>query len=132
MMAIPAGNFVAIAGCPHYLGIGEVGNRATGLAASHRVIPSGLARVDGNAGPAHVSVVLHVAVEVVGNLVVHIDVVHLPDGQSRAMKTAAVNRGDVHAAIVGDDKAIGILRIDPDIVRVSAPGNVFEIFATVE
>src|SRR5205814_1688182 len=53
------------------------------------------------------------------------------DGQSRAMKTAAVNRGDVHAAIVGDDKAIGILRIDPDVVRVSAPGNVFEIFATV-
>ena len=41
-------------------------------------------------GPAHVAVVLHVAVEVVGNLVVHGDVVHLADRQLHAMEAASV------------------------------------------
>ena len=75
---------------------------------------------------AHGAVVLHVAVDVIGHSVIHGDVVHLPDGQRHAMDAAAVVGGDVHAAVVGDDNAIGVPRIHPDIVRVAAPGQVAE------
>src|SRR5690348_13246955 len=48
------------------------------------------------------------------------------------MESAAMNRGDVQAAVIGDHEAIGILRIDPDVVIVAAPGNFLEKFAAVE
>src|SRR5581483_10336445 len=129
---IPAGNFIAITGGPDNVGVRQVGNGETGFAAAHGVVPSGFARVDGNAGAAHVSIVLHVAVEVVGNLVVDIHVVHLPDGQREAVQAAPVDRGDVHAAIIGNAKAVGIGGVDPDIVRVPTPGNVLEVLAAVQ
>src|SRR5713226_8360238 len=94
-------------------------------------IPTGLLRINGHARTAHVSVVLHVAVEIVGDLVVYIDVVHLADRQRNTMEPAAVNGGDVHAGVVGDYKAIGIGGIDPDVVSVAAPADFLEILPAI-
>src|SRR5690348_5330305 len=84
---IPAGDFVAVAGGPYDVGIGEVGEGKTGFAAAHVVVPAGIGTVAVThggrvAGPAHGAIILHVAVNVVGDLVVHGDVIHLADGQS--------------------------------------------------
>src|SRR5215469_13611702 len=104
---VPASDFVAITGGPNDIGIGHVGQSESGFAAAHRVIPPNFAETtesetsERSAGPAHVSVVLHVCVEVVGNLVVDSDVIHLADWQLNAVEAAAVNGADVQAAVVG-------------------------------
>jgi len=59
-------------------------------------------------------------------------VVHLADGQSRPVKTAAVHGGDAQAAVVGDHEAIGIGGVDPYVVCVSAPGDFFEVLPAIE
>src|SRR5215813_9425102 len=48
------------------------------------------------------------------------------------MEAAAVNRSYVHAAIIGDDEAIGIFRIDPDVMGVAAPMHVLKVDTAVE
>src|SRR5579864_2336197 len=95
------------------------------------MIPACFSGIHGDAGTAHIPVVLHVAVEVVRDLVVDVDVVHLANWKSSAVKTAAVHRRNAEAAVIGDHKAIGIGGIDPDIVRVSAPRDIFEVLAAV-
>ena len=130
--SVPAGNFIPVASGPHDVGIGQIRNGEAGFATTHRVIPTGFAGVYGHAGAAHVPIVLHVAVEVVRNLVVNVDVVHLADGQSNAVKTAAVHGRNLHAAVVGDHEAIGIGGIDPDVVSVSAPRDVVKILACIQ
>src|SRR5262252_8922213 len=127
MPCIPTSNGIAVTGSPDNIGIGQVGNRETGFAAAHTSIPVALSIRLRNTRPAHVSVVLHVAVEVIRNLLVDIHVVHLPDGKCDAMETASMDGGDVHASIVGDDEAVGIGGINPDVMRVAAPVNFLKI-----
>src|SRR5882762_6916412 len=129
---IPTGDLVAIASGPNYVGIGQIWNGKAGLASSHAMIPAGFLRVDRHAGTAHVSIVLHVAVEVVRNLVVDINVVHLADWQSNAVKAAAVNGSNYHSRVIGDYKPIGIGWIDPNIVSVSAPVDFLKILSSVQ
>ena len=43
-----------------------------------------------------------------------------------------MHRGDAHSTIVGNDKAVWIERINPDIVGVSAPRNFLKNLAPVE
>src|SRR5246500_5946368 len=95
------------------------------------MIPACFPGIHGDAGTAHIPVVLHIAVEVVRDLIVDVDVVHLADWKSSAVKTATVHRRNAEAAVIGDHKTIGIDGIDPDIVRVSAPGNILEVLASV-
>src|SRR5579863_8657940 len=129
---IPARDFISITRSPNDIWIGQVGNGEAGLAPAHSMIPAGFPRIQRQAWATHVSVVLHVAVEVVGNLIVDIDVVHLTDRQSNSMKTAAVYGRDVHAAVIGNYKTIGIGRVEPDVVRVSSPANFFEILPSIQ
>ena len=65
-------------------------------------------------------------------MVVDGDVIHLANRELHAMEAAAVHGGDVQAAVIGDHEAIGILRIDPDVVVVAAPGHFLENFAAIE
>src|SRR6266436_7159795 len=102
MTSVPTGNLVAVASGPNHIGIGQIGNGEAGFATAHAAIPPSLLRIDGHARTAHISVVLHVAVAIVGDLVVYVDVVHLADRQRNAMEPAAVNGGDVHARVIGD------------------------------
>ena len=39
---------------------------------------------------------------------------------------------DDHAGVVGDDKPVGVARVDPDVVRVAAPPDFVEAAAAVE
>src|SRR5277367_4694048 len=87
---IPPRDLVAIARGPDDVGIGEVWNSKARFAAAHVTIPPRFLRIDGHAGAAHVPVILHVAVEIVGSLVVDSNVVHLSNGKSDAVKTSAV------------------------------------------
>src|SRR6266571_3096585 len=91
---VPAGDFVPVASRPNDIGIGQIGNGKARLATTHAMIPACFLGVYGHAGAAHVSVVLHIAVEVVRNLVVDVHVIHLTDRQSNAMEAAAVNGSD--------------------------------------
>src|SRR5690242_21934074 len=63
---IPAGDLIAIAGSPYYVRISGIGDRKAGFTSTHSVIPAGFLRIDRHAWATHVSVVLHVAVKVVG------------------------------------------------------------------
>ena len=130
--SIPASNGIPVASSPHHIWIGQVRNGVAGFATTHRVIPTGFAGVYGYAGAAHVPIVLHVAVEVVRNLVVNVDVVHLANGQSNSVKTAAVHGRNLHASVVSNDEAIGIGGIDPDIVSVPAPRDGVKILARIQ
>src|SRR5262249_22322461 len=101
-------------------------------ASAHATLPAGLLGIDGNAGAAHVPVVLHVAVEVVGDLVIDRNVVHLPNWQRDAMEPAPVYRRDEHPGIVGDDETVRIGRIDPDVVGVAAPADLVKALTPVQ
>src|SRR5437016_13280784 len=77
MASIPTGDLVAIASGPNDIGVSQIWNGEAGLATGHAEIATGLLRIDGHAGAAHVCVVLHVAVKIVSGLVVELSVVHL-------------------------------------------------------
>src|SRR6266852_6601496 len=132
MASIPTGDLVAVASSPNDIGIGQIRNGEAGLATAHTAIPSRFLRIHRHAGTAHVSVVLHIAVEIVGDLVVDVDVVHLADWKSHAVEAAAVNGGDDHPGIISDHKTIWIGGVDPDIVSVSAPADFLKILAAIE
>src|SRR5438309_11310721 len=110
---IPTGDLVAIASGPNDIGIDQIRNGEARLSTAHAAIPSCFLRVDGHAGTAHTSVVLHIAVEVVGNLVVDVHVIHLAEWQSNAVEAAAVNGSYIHSRVIGNHKTIGIGRINP-------------------
>src|SRR5216683_1107185 len=113
-------------------GVQSVQPRADGPRVLMASIPTGLLRIDGHAGATHVSVVLHVAVKIVRDLIVDVDVVHLADGKSDVVEAAAVHGGDVHSGVIGDSKTIGIGGIHPDIVSVSSPADFLEILSAIE
>src|SRR5215472_13367901 len=136
-LRVPTRDFVSIATGPDDAWIGGIGERETGFAATHAAFPTGVhdaAVFEGrsNARAAHVRTILHVGVDEIRNLIVYSDVVHLADRELNAMEAAAVNRGDIEATIVGDYEAVGILRINPNVVIVPTPGNFFEKFAAIE
>src|SRR5579863_7020438 len=99
---IPARHFVSITSGPDDVGISRIRDSKTGFAAAHVAIPARFLEVDGHTRPAHVPVILHVAIEVVRNLVVDIHVIHLADGQSDVVKASSMNGGDNHSTVVGD------------------------------
>ena len=86
----------------------------------------------GTLGPTHVAVILHVAIEVVGSLVVYGHVIHLADRQRDAVKAATVHGGDDHSSVICDHKAIGICRINPNVVSVSTPANLLKILTAIQ
>src|ERR1035438_9345041 len=130
--SVPAGNGVSIAGSPHHVWIDWIGNGEAGFATAHLAVPSRFLGIHGHTRAAHVPVILHIAVEVVWNLVVHGDVVHLADGQSNTVEPAAVDRSNDHAGVIGNYKAVWIGGIDPDVVCVSAPADFVKILARIE
>src|SRR6266853_1887432 len=130
--SIPMGDRVAITSSPNDIGVNQIRNGEAGLATAHAAIPAGLLRIDRDARAAHVPVVLHVAVKIVGDLIVDIDVVHLADGKSDAVEAAAMHGSDVHSRVIGDYKTIGIGGIHPDIVSVSSPVDFLEILSAIK
>src|SRR5450432_1185594 len=156
---VVARHFVAVTGSPHDVGIGEVGKSEAGLAAAQVVLPLADARAPAPPEPtataaatapaeaalsrnigsaflrgaeaAHGAIVLHVAVDMVGHILVHGHVIHLADGQRDAGCGAAVVGGHVHAAIVGYADAVGILGVDENVVGVAAPWDGAERLAAI-
>src|SRR4029453_17710029 len=63
-----------------------------------------------------------VAVDLVGDLIVHRDVVHLRDWQPHAVPSlgSAARDGDRHTNVMADDEPIRIGRIDPHVMVVGA------------
>src|SRR5439155_20244545 len=57
--------------------------------------------------------VLLVAVDEVGNLVVHCDVVHLSDRKLDAVPGAAAIHRNAEAAVIGHRQPVAVSRIDP-------------------
>ena len=64
--------------------------------------------------------VLPVSVDVVGNLVVGGDVVHLPDRQLHVVPALAAVHRHAQAVVVRDDHAVAVHGIDPHVVVVAA------------
>jgi len=120
---ISSRDFISVAGRPDDVGIRQIRDGETRFTTSHAVVPAGFIAIDRHAGTSHVSVILHVAVEVVRDLVIDRHVIHLPDGQFHAMPSASVHGGDAHSSVISDDEPIGIGGIDPDVVRVSPQGT---------
>src|SRR5207253_6146527 len=83
------------------------------------------------ARPAHRAIVLAVAVDPVRDLIVYGDVIHLADRQGDVSEAAAVARRYAHVGVVRESETIGIVRIEPDVVIVSAPRLVLEPDAAV-
>ena len=129
---VPACDLVAVAGGPHDVGIFGVGNRKAGFAPSHVAVPICFLGIPRHHRAAHVAVILHVAIEIVGNLIVHGDVVHLADGQYDAVEAATVQRGNNQPGVVGDHEAIRVDRIDPDVVGIAAPADFVKILARIQ
>ena len=48
------------------------------------------------------------------------------------MKSAPMNSRNVHSSIVGNHEAVGVQRVDPDIVIVSPPRDFLKRFAAVQ
>src|SRR5215469_8449843 len=48
------------------------------------------------------------------------------------MQSAAMHGSDAHASIVGDDETVRILRINPDVMSVSSPGDLLEVLPAVQ
>src|SRR5206468_3976689 len=90
----------AIAGTPDDVRVGRVGDGEARLAAGGAAPGDGAAEAGGRA--AHRRLVLLVAVQAVGDGVVHRDVVHLRDRQHDPAPGAAVVGGDHDAAVVAD------------------------------
>src|SRR5919201_1343604 len=103
-LSVPARHLIAIARCPDNIWITGFRDGESGFAAAHAMVPADLLSIvlfaARNAWSAHVPVVLHVAVEVVGNLIVDGDVVHLPDWEFHVVKATSVNSRNVHSSVV--------------------------------
>ena len=130
---VPARHFVGITTGPNNIRIQGVRKREARFAATHSAFPAHFGKTtQRQAGTAHVRSVLHVAVDVVGHLIVHGDVIHLADWQCHVMKSPPVNGGNIQPAIVGNHEAIRIQRVNPNIVIVATPRHFFECFTTVQ
>src|SRR5262249_28641827 len=67
------------------------------------------------------AVVLTIAVDPIRNLIVDRDVIHLRDRQRHVLERATVIRREPSGRVIREAEVIGILRIDPDVVIVTAP-----------
>src|SRR5260370_20744636 len=72
------------------------------------------------AGSAIGAAVLLVAIHEIRDLIVHRDVIHLGDRELDAVPGAAAIDRDADAAVVRDDHAIAVGRVDPHVVVVAA------------
>ncbi len=111
---------------PHDVAVGRIGDAEAALAAPHampepqRDRPCAAVRRS-TVGPP----VLAISVDVVRDLVVRPDVVHLGDRQHHPLECAAPVHGNREAAVVGDHDSLVVGRVDPHIVRVAtAPRGV--------
>ena len=75
--------------------------------------------------------VLLAAVDEVGDLVVHVHVVHLGDGELDALPGLPAVEGEVRAPVVADHHPVGHEGIGPHVVGVSAPPGPFGGVAAV-
>ena len=109
--------------------VDRIGNRPAALAAGDRVPHAArnrsgdvlvrLLRETAVARPARRRPVLPVAVDVVGDLVVDRDVIHLRDRQLNLMPAAPAVDREAEAVVVRDDEAVAVGRIDPHVVVVA-------------
>ena len=113
---------------PHDVRVLRIGGREPTLASAHRH-PLGPRNGPADAseapraavaGTAKGGSVLPVAEHVVGDRVVHRNVVHLADGQLGGVPRHAAVHGDRHVLVVRDDHAVGVQRVDPHVVEVAA------------
>ena len=112
---------------PDDVGVDRIRGGKPALAAAH-VMPHA-ARNAGDAplaldaavaGPPVGGLVLLVAEDVVGDLVVHRHVIHLRVGEALAEPRPAAVDGDGEALVVRDDHAVAVAGVDPHVVVVAA------------
>ncbi len=123
-----------VAARPDDVVLHRVGNGEARLAAADRVHQADrdAARLQAVARHSGGRAVLAVAVDVVGNPVVGVGVVHLSDRQPRPPPLRAAGRRDRHAAVVADDHPVGQQRVDPHVVVVTARRAAFDREAAIE
>ncbi len=112
---------------PDEFRVDRIGRGPAALAAAHRVphrprdAAVAAAALDPAVARAAIRrLVLLVAEDVVGNLVVDGDVIDLRVGQALAEPRASAVDRDRQPLVVGDDHPIGVGRIDPDVVVIAA------------
>ena len=98
-----------------------VGDAEAALAAADR-LPQPLREAASETVARHPvgAVILAVAVEEVGDLRIREHVVHLRDRQHHAGVALAAVQGHAGPAVVGDQVAVGVQRVHPDVVVVAA------------
>ena len=116
---------------PHDLRIGKTRHRPSALGADgpdpevrrNQTRPAAgvvyaRALQQGAAGSSVRGAILPARVDVVGDAAIDRDAVRLCVRERRAKPRPPARPGDVHVAIVGDDDAVLVLRVEPDVVRV--------------
>src|SRR6185437_734857 len=140
-----------VTACPNNIGIRKIRKSEARFAATESVFPysatgradepSPSARIharsigsgfDDVAGTAHGAVILHIPVDAIGHIIIDGDVIDLPDRQRHTLRRPSVIRRVPHTAIVRNTDSVGVLRIEPDIVSISAPRHRAERFAAIE
>src|ERR1700733_7207959 len=86
----------------------------------------------GDYGSSHGAVVLHIAVDVVGYLVIDGNVIHLADGKSDRVEPLAVYCGNCESPVVANSEVIRIFGVHPDVMVVSTPADLAEGVAAIE
>ena len=111
---------------PHEIAVHRVRGGPSAFAAAHgaphAARDAGI--ITGAAGarvarPHRARPVLSIAVDVVRDLVVDGDVVHLRDGELHLIPREAAIGADRDASVVADEHAAGIRGIDPDVVMIA-------------
>ena len=112
--AVQPRHIAAIAARVEHFRVGGVGCDVATLASAHRIERSA-ARVAGNADR---SVILLRAAYLIGYMPGGDCVIELRGGEGLRRPGAAGGHGDIPAAVVGIDHALGVVRRDPEIVMV--------------
>src|SRR5215472_6729541 len=99
-LLFPACDLVAVTTRPNNGRVGRIRQGETGFATAHTPLPAGVYSAAilewwSNARAPHVRAVLHIGVDVVRDLIVYGDVIHLANRQLHPLEAAAVNRCDI-------------------------------------
>ncbi len=76
--------------------------------------------------------VLLASVDVIGNLVIHVDMIHLSDWKSDPLESFATVAGDDDSAVIADHETVRVFGIRPHIMAVSAPAHGLGCVAAVK
>src|SRR5205085_569692 len=83
------------------------------------------------ARPTHRAVILTISVDPIRRLIVDGDVIHLSDWKRNGLEGFAMVHGKARPKVVRQPEVIRVLRIDPDVVVITAPRHFLEVLAAI-